>query len=120
MSNPKNLLINRMGELQLKKLSLTKNITKAHWLGMSFSQLFNKLEDEINELRNAIVKSSFIATQDIIDECVDICNFATMIAHKAGGLNCEHKWDGPVGVSPDKQMELRTCSKCKEMKEFKK
>jgi len=80
MSNPKDLPLDWFKDLQFKKLSLLKNVNKPHWFNLYPETLLAKLNDEVRELTNAIAQKK--SPEDIIDECVDVANFAAMIAHK--------------------------------------
>ena len=46
---------------------------------MSSLQLLERLEDEVKELTVALASET---PSEIIGECVDVANFAAMIAHK--------------------------------------
>lgn len=91
MSDPKDLPLKWMHDIQFKKLSTTKNVAKDHWLDMTPHELFNRLQGEVDELHEAMFRKG--SPKDIISECADVANFATMIAHKMktieGGRNNE-------------------------------
>ena len=79
MSDPKDLPLDWFKEKQFKKLSSVKNVAKTHWLHMTNRELFYRIKDEVGELDNAIANKK---RKEIIDECVDVANFAAMLAHK--------------------------------------
>ena len=62
-------------EIQERKLK--QNDYKHHWSNLSDDQLFHKLMMEMAELFEAI---STWDSFEVIDECVDVANFAMMIA----------------------------------------
>ena len=78
MSDPKDLPLEWFGKLQLNKLSSAKNVAKSHWLDMSMLDLIQLLRDEMDELEEALCDGNPAA---ITDECIDVANFAVMIAH---------------------------------------
>jgi len=55
---------------------LDKNSHKAHWSTVDCDYLFDRLLEEVQELKNA--RSGTV--EQIIDECYDVANFAMMIA----------------------------------------
>ncbi len=57
---------------------LKENDEKAHWSGMSNDLLIQLLMVEVGELASALVGLSCV--EEIISECVDVANFAMMIA----------------------------------------
>jgi len=66
-------------------LKLRENDHKGDWrLELSIPELWELLEDEIEELAQAI--NSNLGSQEIVRECADVANFAMMIADVAGGL----------------------------------
>lgn len=82
MSNPKDLPLGWMALKQFQKLSSRKNVAKTHWLDMDYPKLLELLEQEVDELFAEVEMVKPIPSR-IIDECLDVANFATMIAHKA-------------------------------------
>lgn len=87
MSNPKDLPLGWMHKIQFEKLSSPKNIVKESWLNCEFAQLLRRLDDEVKELNDVFYSQGDILDGEwysqMIDECADIANFATMIAHLA-------------------------------------
>ena len=86
MSDPKDLPLAWFSKLQFAKLSSPKNVAKRHWLEMTIGDLFLHLSDEVDELEHAIEAPCFSEDKitnpaAIIDECLDVANFAAMIAH---------------------------------------
>jgi len=66
-------------------LKLRENDHKGDWrLELGIPELWELLEDEIEELAQAI--NSNLGSQEIVRECADVANFAMMIADVAGGL----------------------------------
>lgn len=55
-----------------EKLSKPRNLSKSHWGAMSASELFERIIDEVEELRDAI--------EGAASECCDIANFCMMMA----------------------------------------
>ena len=80
MTDPNELPLDWFQKLQLKKLSTPENMAKFHWLDMTGLALRKRLMDEVGELQTAIFESN--DPEAIIDECVDVANFAAMLAHK--------------------------------------
>ena len=68
------LAVNFFADGMLWKLG--KNSHKAHWETMDCDYLFDRLLEEVQELKNA--RSGTV--EQIIDECYDVANFAMMIA----------------------------------------
>lgn len=66
----------------LMENKLQKNDFKGGWQQDSIAILFNKLQGELQELHDAITHKK--SRMDVINECVDIANYAMMIADKAG------------------------------------
>jgi NTP pyrophosphatase (non-canonical NTP hydrolase) len=66
--------VHDFGVEMLKKLF--KNRRKAHWSTVSHQYLFDRLLEEIEELRDAMTGTE----GDIVSECADVANFAMMIA----------------------------------------
>jgi len=64
----------------LMEHKLAKNDHKGSWDQDTVEQLLYKLECEVIELRNAFEISH--SGDEILSECVDIANFAMMIADK--------------------------------------
>ena len=62
-------------------LKLRSNKHKAHWDTVESPWLLNRLEVELDELRDALLTGS---NMDVIKECADVANFAMMIADKHG------------------------------------
>lgn len=82
MSKPDDLPIDWFKSIQLEKLNLTKNTLKIHWLKLSFRHLFKFLDTEIIEL-DIELTDRILSKEAIISECVDVANYAIMIADKA-------------------------------------
>lgn len=61
---------------QEKKLK--KNDHKLHWSNCTSEFLFGRLLDEVAELHKAMLTDA--ADDDIKNECIDVANFAMMIA----------------------------------------
>ncbi len=80
MSDPKDLPLNWFKKLQFKKMSSAKNVKKTHWLEMKPIEILNRLKDEVAELEFEIVHGNL--SKKKINECVDVANFACMLAHK--------------------------------------
>ena len=57
---------------------LDDNADKGGWEDTSFGYLLERLEEEIEELKNAIKEKS--SAFDISRECADVANFAMMIS----------------------------------------
>lgn len=55
---------------------LKKNSHKAHWETVDCDYLFDRLLEEVQELKDA--RSGTV--EQIMDECYDVANFAMMIA----------------------------------------
>lgn len=53
------------------------NEHKGGWEGLSVDELFGLLEEELDELADAIMNGT---AADVIDEAADVANFAMMIA----------------------------------------
>lgn len=79
--DPKDLPFAWMQGLQLDKLSTPKNMAKKHWLDLDIEELLQLLKDEVKELTIEIQDNAI--AERIIDECLDVANLATMIAHFA-------------------------------------
>ena len=62
-------------------LKLQKNRHKAHWSTVDYEYLFDRLTEEVEELRSAMEWPD----GDIVSECCDVANFAMMIADKLKG-----------------------------------
>lgn len=75
---------------QLMLLKLAKREFKGDWRTMTIEELFVLLQDEVEELKDEVLEhlcaSSFGNRQSIVDECVDVANFAMFIADVVGGL----------------------------------
>lgn len=71
------------------ELGQPENAVKSSWEDMSFRDLIDRLEDEVEELRYAIEDYDRLVTKRnnrrpfVISEAADVANFAMMIAHKA-------------------------------------
>jgi len=59
------------------KLAKPENVAKPHWRQCDLQFLVGRLEDELEELKNAIDEGS---KKSIRLECADIANFAMMIS----------------------------------------
>lgn len=79
MSNPNDLPLAWFQKLQFEKMSTDKNMAKTHWLNMTYYDLHQCIVNELNELTEAIITGGLVSA---IGECVDIANFAAMLAHK--------------------------------------
>ncbi len=79
MSDPRDLPLDWFKNLQFEKLSTAKNVAKTHWLDMTPISLLSRLKEEVYELTMAMAKRE--GSLAIIDECVDVANFAAMLAH---------------------------------------
>ena len=66
----------------LKKLGREKNIAKIHWVNHNHKYLLTRLWEEYNELDEAVVNG--FPSEEIIDECYDIINFALFVADNEG------------------------------------
>lgn len=80
MSDPKQLPLGWFHNLQLEKLSHARNLVKPHWLKLSREQLLERVIDETHELSMAVQFNE--NDEAMIDECVDVANFAVMLADK--------------------------------------
>lgn len=70
------------GEQMIGKLE--DNEEKEHWRKASYDCLFNRLEEEVQELRELMLDDKVpYKHKKMIAECADIANFAMMIADKA-------------------------------------
>lgn len=59
--------------------TLYVNSNKPHWDTVTTSYLISRLREELGELEEALLKND---TNNIINECTDVANFAMMIADK--------------------------------------
>ena len=66
----------------LKKLERKKNASKDHWRTANHKYLLTRLWEEYNELDEAVINEH--SSEDIIDECYDIINFALFVADNEG------------------------------------
>ena len=57
------------------KLGTTKNVSKGDWRDMSPKELLRRLQEEIDELHEAIHFDG-----DVLGECYDVAAFAFMLA----------------------------------------
>lgn len=62
---------------------LEKNRHKKHWSKVDAEYLFNRLIEEVEELRDALTGTD----GDIVSECCDVANFAMMIADNLSNSN---------------------------------
>lgn len=69
--------------LEAMRYKLAKNKHKGHWEGIDIDDLLRLLDEEVQELKQAIEGENEFA---IILEAADVANFAMMIA-----WNCLHK-----------------------------
>jgi hypothetical protein len=71
-------LVEWLGDVMAVKLRTNRG--KLHWLSamMPVDELLAKLDDEVNELRNAVVND----TDSVWEEAADVANFAAMIADR--------------------------------------
>lgn len=68
------------------KLALPKNQAKGDWRIEDVERLYDKLDDELDELADAIFiirSNSRERTEEIIKEAADVANLAMMVADKA-------------------------------------
>lgn len=72
--------VTEFAEGMINKLS--RNSHKAHWSEASIGYLFKRLQEEVQELAEAIESGD---VERIIDECRDCGNFYMMIADNACG-----------------------------------
>lgn len=68
----------RFAREMLEKLRVNRH--KQHWSGFSDAWLFNRLKQEMGELRLALTRKRPDA--EVIAECADVANFAMMIADR--------------------------------------
>ena len=59
--------------------NLERNRTKGGWFRCSNRYLYKRLEEEIAELKKAVLSGK---EDDILHEAADVCNFVMMIADK--------------------------------------
>jgi NTP pyrophosphatase (non-canonical NTP hydrolase) len=84
----------RFATRMLLKLDLPRNREKDHWDTLSIASLRGRLLDEVTELEDALDSvdtldpraTSRDSAGRIANECVDVANFAMMIADRVGGL----------------------------------
>ena len=69
-------LVNDFANDMFAKLRINKH--KAHWSTVTNKWLFDRLIEEAEELRAAMVEGK--SPEDIIAEAADVANFAAMIA----------------------------------------
>lgn len=62
---------------EVMEIYLRLNDPNGGWKDESLEYLFNRLEDEVSEMRTALSNPDF--PEGIQTECVDIANFAMMI-----------------------------------------
>jgi NTP pyrophosphatase (non-canonical NTP hydrolase) len=79
-------------------LKLEKNRHKKHWSTVDAEYLFNRLLQEVEELRDALAGTD----GDIVSECCDVANFAMMIADNLNNSNAGAvpRRGSDVGTSP--------------------
>lgn len=73
-------LVNDMANHMFEKIRKTKQ--KAHWSTVTQTWLLKRLKEEFAELEDALI----LGSDNLIEECADVANFAAMIAdnHKKG------------------------------------
>lgn len=64
------------------EVKLRKNDFKQGWHSLSYDRLFKLLQGEMKELEDALLNGCSFGTEDILDECVDVGNFAMMIFNR--------------------------------------
>ena len=75
MSKKKNEnLINKLGKVMLNKLE--DNDHQSGWKDCTMSYFFNRVEQEVDELRDALFDGD---KEEIKSECADVANFCAMI-----------------------------------------
>lgn len=74
---------------ELMEAQLKANDHKPGWKNDSFKQLFDRIHEELHELREACVFGG--SEEQIRKEASDVANFAMMIADVFGGLEYEHE-----------------------------
>lgn len=78
------------------EIKLKQNDFKEAWGLCAISYLFGQLKEEVHELHVAINDGD---VQKIIDECVDVANYAMMIADNHSPK--EHRENHPKHVMPE-------------------
>ena len=69
--------LDRFVNVMRAKLAKPENIAKPHWRQCDLQFLVQRLEDEVQEMKEAIDEGS---KKSIRLECADVANFAMMIA----------------------------------------
>lgn len=87
MSIPSKEEVMEFAEAMFNKLNTPKNIPKPHWKTETLPTLLRCLEDEVDELDEAIffVEKQRGGKENVKLEACDVANFAFMIWQKAGG-----------------------------------
>lgn len=77
--------VKKFAEAMIEKLNEPKNLAKSNWKECNTCYLFDRLEQEVSELRVEIIGDN-TSEKAILKECADVANFAMMIADKVGAL----------------------------------
>ena len=87
------------------ELALIKNDHKSGWLNDDWDELYDRIKDEMKELKKECEK--FTKDDDkIIAEAADIANFAMMIADLRGEEFGQHKPSQPQEAGQDELWEI--------------
>jgi hypothetical protein len=78
--------VKRFAEAMIEKLNEPEKIAKGDWKQYNAWYHFDRLEQEIAELKLELIGGSNTSREAILKECADVANFAMMIADVKGTL----------------------------------
>jgi hypothetical protein len=79
--------VKKFAEAMIEKLNEPEKIAKGDWKQYNAWYHFDRLEQEIAELKLELIGGSNTSREAILKECVDVANFAMMIADVKGALD---------------------------------
>lgn len=89
-----------------EKLNEPRNVAKGSWRNESYLGLLGRLKDELHELETELInpQSSY---RSVIDEAVDVANFAMMLAEKACLESRPALLHDALGITPEHARKMR-------------
>jgi hypothetical protein len=78
--------VKKFAEAMIEKLNEPEKIAKGDWKQYNAWYHFDRLEQEIAELKLELIGGSNTSREAILKECADVANFAMMIADVKGTL----------------------------------
>ena len=78
--------VKRFAEAMIEKLNEPEKIAKGDWKQYNAWYHFDRLEQELTELKLELIGGSNTSREAILKECADVANFAMFIADVTGAL----------------------------------